>query len=94
LVGLRATQKFGGPNGRFDLGVDSRYLGAGGGIVGANAFGYAVESGVTIGNSMRLGLGYNFAASPDPDLSIAPKRKGVYMTFTSTINSIFGWGSH
>jgi len=94
LLGLRATQKIGGPNGRFDLGIDSRYLGAGGGIVGANAFGYAVESGATVGNSMRLGLGYNFASAPDPDLSIAPKRKGVYLTFTSSIDSIFGWGKH
>jgi hypothetical protein len=41
---------------------------------------------------MRLGAGYNFSGSPDPNLVSAPTRRGVYATATSVIDNIFGWG--
>jgi hypothetical protein len=41
---------------------------------------------------MRLAFGYNFSGSPDPALAAAPARRGVYLTATSVIDRIFGWG--
>ncbi|HEY0798314.1 MAG TPA: hypothetical protein VGD50_04140, partial [Candidatus Baltobacteraceae bacterium] len=88
LFGLRATQRV-GP--RADIGAEVRYLDVRN-IPNASATGFAVETGMRLGDGMRLALGYNFSGSPDPQLAAAPTRRGVYVTLTSVIDRIFGWG--
>jgi hypothetical protein len=88
LFGLRATQRIGS---RLDIGSEVRYLDVRN-IPGASAMGFAVESGLRIGGGMRLALGYNFSGAPDPSLAAAPTRRGVYVTLTSVIDRILGWG--
>jgi hypothetical protein len=88
LFGMRATQRLGS---RVDIGGEVRYLDARN-IPGASATGFAVESGLRLGGGMRLALGYNFSGAPDPSLAAAPARRGVYVTLTSVIDRILGWG--
>jgi hypothetical protein len=88
LVGLRADQRF-GP--RYDLGIETQLVQPAG-IPAAKSTDFAVENGYRIGGSARLAVGYNFAGSADPTLTGAPVRRGVYVTVTSIVDRIFGWG--
>ena len=88
LFGFRIDQRIGS---RFDVGSEIRYLDVRH-IAGASSTGFALESGLRIGNEMRLAVGYNFTGSPDPALAAAPTRRGVYVTLTSVIDRILGWG--
>ena len=88
LVDLRATQRIGS---RFDVAGEVRALEASG-LAGASANGFALEGGLRLGNETRVGAGYNFSASPDPSLALAPKRRGPYLTLTTVVDRIFGWG--
>jgi len=88
LIGLRAVQRIGD---RFDLGSEVRYLDESA-IAGASATGFALETGMRLGNEMRFAFGYNFSSTPDPALAAAPKRRGVYVTMTSVIDRLLGWG--
>ncbi|HEV3157813.1 MAG TPA: hypothetical protein VGZ00_10745 [Candidatus Baltobacteraceae bacterium] len=88
LFGFRAVQRIGG---RFDIGGETRYLDVRG-IPGASETGFALESGVRLGDTMRFALGYNFSAAPDQALAAAPSRRGVYATMTTVIDRILGWG--
>jgi hypothetical protein len=57
-----------------------------------NATGFAVEAGYRLGHSMRIATGYNFSGFADPDTAINPTHRGMYVTFSSYIDRIFGWG--
>ena len=88
LVGLRADQRFGQ---RYDLGIETQLVQPAG-IPAAKSTDFAVENGYRIGGSARVAVGYNFAGSADPTLTGAPVRRGVYVTVTSIVDRIFGWG--
>ena len=76
---------------RFDVGGEVRTLDVPGGA-GARATEFAVETGVTAGREARIAAGYNFSASVDPTLT-GRQRRGFYMTFTTLVDRIFGWGT-
>ena len=90
LFGLRARQTLGS---RFDVGAELRLLSAAN-IPGARATDFAAESGYRLGSSARAAVGYNFSGSVDPTLTGHPQRKGFYVTFTTLVDRIFGWGAH
>jgi hypothetical protein len=88
LAGIRVTQQF-GP--RFDIGAELREMSAAN-IPGAKATDVAAEAGYRIGLGTRLAGGYNFSGSVDPTLTGHPQRRGFYVTVTTLIDRIFGWG--
>ncbi len=88
LFGLREVQRVGG---RFDVGAETRLLAAPG-IAGARSGEFAAEGGYRLGQSMRLALGYNFTGAADPELVGQKTRRGVYVTLTSVVSRVFGWG--
>jgi hypothetical protein len=88
LAALRARQTVGA---RFDIGGEMSYLDVKH-VAGAQQAGVAIESGYRVGDGMRLAVGYNFSGSPDPALATAPTRRGIYLTATSVVDQIFGWG--
>jgi hypothetical protein len=88
LAGLRLDQTIGD---HYDLGVElrrSKVLG----IDGADATAFAIEGGLRLGNQTRLGLGYNFSATADPSLALTPQHRGFYLTVTSVVDRLLGWG--
>ncbi|HYW52942.1 MAG TPA: hypothetical protein VE826_03175 [Dongiaceae bacterium] len=88
LLGLRVDQKVGS---RLDVGAEARRA-AVAGIDGATATAFAAEAGVRIGDGTRVGAGYNFKGTADPSLATTPTRKGFYLTVTSVVDRLFGWG--
>jgi hypothetical protein len=88
LFGLRALQRI-GP--KADIAAEWQTLSMPA-IANVAQTAYALEVGYRIGSSLRLATGYNFSASPDPSLIGHPVRRGIYITGTSTIDRIFGWG--
>ncbi|MDQ2681606.1 MAG: hypothetical protein M3Y21_11420, partial [Candidatus Eremiobacteraeota bacterium] len=54
----------------------------------------AVEIGRTLGNSARAAVGYNISGSIDPTLTGTPSRKGLYVSVTTLVDRIFGWGKN
>jgi hypothetical protein len=88
IVGMRVTQNV-GP--RFDLGAELRRMSAAN-IPGAKAADFAAEAGYRIGLGTRLAAGYNFSGSVDPTLTGHPQRRGFYVTVTTLVDRIFGWG--
>jgi hypothetical protein len=88
ILGMSVDQRI-GP--RFDLGSEVHWSAqppAG----ETNATGFALEAGYRLGSSMRAAIGYNFSGFADPSTAINPTHRGVYVTFTSYIDRIFGWG--
>ena len=88
LAGLRVDQKIGS---RLDVGAEVRRAMVRG-IAGADATAVAVEAGVRLGDSARVGVGYNMRGSADPSLAAAPARRGFFVTLTSVVDRLFGWG--
>ena len=88
LFGIRFDQRVWQ---RFDVAAEARFLDVRD-VPGASATGFALEGGYRLGNDMRLGAGYSFSGSPDPNLVSAPTRRGLYGTVTSVIDNLFGWG--
>lgn len=88
LAALRVDQKIGG---RFDVGVEARQA-AIRGIDGTNSTAFAIETGVRLGDNTRVGAGYNVRGTADPSLSATPARRGFYLTVTSVVDRLFGWG--
>ncbi len=88
LYALRARQTIGKTN---DIGAEVRTINVPGGT-GARQTEVAVEAGQTLGRSARVGLGYNLSGSVDPTLVGQAQRHGFYLTVTSLIDRIFGWG--
>lgn len=88
LAGVRAVQRIGA---HFDIGAEARALGA----PGTNwrpRTQLALESGYRLGSSVRLAIGDNVTGSADPDLVGTPSRRGLYVTITSVVSRVFGWG--
>jgi hypothetical protein len=90
LFGARATQRIGS---FMDVATEASWLNSPG-ISGAAQSEFAVEAGFRVMDRVRLGIGYNFQGAADPTLLNTPTRKGVYVTFTSIVDRIFGWGAH
>jgi hypothetical protein len=88
LAGLRLDQRIGS---RFDVGAEVRRASVRG-IDGASATAFAVETGVRLGNQTRVGVGYNMRGTADPSLSTTPAHRGAYVTVTSVVDRLFGWG--
>jgi hypothetical protein len=88
IFGLRADQRIGG---RFDIGSEVHFSDIAP-ISGTNATGFAAEAGYRIGSTLRLAGGYNFQGFADPDTAINPTHRGLYVTMSSYIDRIFGWG--
>ncbi|HEY5257796.1 MAG TPA: hypothetical protein VIJ12_05390, partial [Candidatus Baltobacteraceae bacterium] len=88
LWGLRAKQNV---TKRLDIAAEVREVSVPS-IASARSTDFAAEAGYQIGSSMRLAAGYNFSGGPDPSLLGHPVRKGVYVTFTTLVDRIFGWG--
>ncbi|MBV8581338.1 MAG: hypothetical protein JOZ86_12000 [Candidatus Eremiobacteraeota bacterium] len=88
LAGLRAVQRIGS---RLDLGAEARREDVRG-IGGASTTAYAVEAGMRLGDQVRLGVGYNLRGTADPSLSATPSHRGAYITLTSVVDRLFGWG--
>jgi hypothetical protein len=88
LAGVRVDQKVGS---RLDFGAEVRRADVRG-IDGASATAFAVEGGVRLGDSTRLGVGYNLRATADPSLSTTPTHRGFYTTVTTVVDRLFGWG--
>jgi hypothetical protein len=88
LAGLRVRQNVGR---RFDVGAEVRELNAAN-IPGARATDFAAEGGYQLGGGSRVAVGYDFSGSVDPTLTGTPTRRGFYVTFTTLVDRIFGWG--
>jgi hypothetical protein len=88
LAGLRVTQMF-GP--RFDAAAEVRKMNVAG-ISGARATDFAAELGYRAAAGTRVAAGYNFSGSADPTLTGKPQRRGFYLTVTTLVDRIFGWG--
>jgi hypothetical protein len=76
---------------RFDIGAEVQYI-AVPSIADSSSTNLSLEGGYQLGNSARFALGYNFSGAVDPQLVGHPNRKGVYVTFTTLLNRVFGWG--
>jgi hypothetical protein len=88
LLGLRLDQKIGS---RWDIGAEARQASIRG-IDGTNATAFAVETGVRLGDNTRVGAGFNLRGTADPSLATGPTKRGFYMTVTSVVDRLFGWG--
>jgi hypothetical protein len=88
IFGVRVDQKIGG---RFDLGSEAHWSNTAP-ISGTSATGFAVEAGERIGSTLRLAAGYNFQGFADPETAVNPTHRGLYVTMSTYIDRIFGWG--
>lgn len=88
LVSVRARQRVGK---LFDVGAEVRHVNVPS-IASASATDFSTELGYQVGNSARMAVGYTFSGSVDPTLVGHPQRKGLYLTFSSLVDRIFGWG--
>ena len=88
LAALRVDQRVGS---RFDVGAEVRRASVRG-IDGSTATALAVETGVRLGDATRVGVGYNLSSTADPSLATTPTHRGAYVTLTSVVDRLFGWG--
>jgi len=87
-AGLRLVQRV-GP--RLDVATDVR-LSATSDVPGSSTAGYAAEIGYRIADAFRVAAGYDFTKTPDLSLAAAPHPRGFYLTATSVVTSLFGFG--
>lgn len=88
LFGARLDQRI-GP--RFDLGGEVALLRSSLATEIGNTT-FAIEGGYRLGGATRIAGGYNFTGSPDPTLSNSSTHRGAYVTLTSVVDRVFGWG--
>lgn len=88
VAGLRVTQNL---SKRFDFSAEARQMSVGN-IAAARSTDFATELGYKAPGGMRLAGGYNFSGGVDPTLTGHPVRKGFYITVTTLLDRIFGWG--
>jgi len=88
LLGLRLDQKIGS---RFDVGAEARQASIRG-IDGSRQAAFALEGGVRLGENTRVGAGFNLQGTADPSLATGPTKRGFFMTVTSVVDRLFGWG--
>ncbi len=88
IFGIRGDQRIGG---RFDIGSEVHWSDVAP-IGGTQATGFAAEAGYRLGSTLRLAGGYNFQGFADPETAVNATHRGVYVTLSSYIDRIFGWG--
>jgi len=88
IYGLRADQRI-GP--RFDLATEFHQSSTAP-LNGMRATGFVAEGGWRLGDAFRLAAGYNFSGFSDPSTAINPTHHGAYVTISSYVDRIFGWG--
>jgi hypothetical protein len=88
IYGLAADQRM-GP--RFDLATELHESNIRP-LNGASATGFALEAGYRVGDQIRVAAGYNFSGFADPSTAESPTHRGLYVTLSSYIDRIFGWG--
>lgn len=88
LYALRGIQRVGGS---FDLGAEIQHISSADlSKYDQNAF--SLEGGYRAANSLRVALGYHFDGAVDPALAAEPTRRGMYLSVTSLVDRLFGWG--
>ena len=88
IFGLRADQRI-GP--RLDIAAEYHHSDVAP-IGNVAATGFALEGGLRLGDSLRFAAGYNFSGFTDPAVAVNPTHRGVYVTLSSYIDRVFGWG--
>ena len=88
--GLRITQNIGR---KADIGAEMSLIGSKS-APSVDKYGIALEAGLRITPSLRVAVGYNLTRIADPTLIGAPSKKGLYLTMSSLIDRIFGWGAY
>lgn len=88
IFGLRGDQKIGS---RWDLGAEGHWSDIAP-IASSRATGLAAEVGYRIGGTLRVAGGYTFSGFADPTVAPNPTHRGLYITISSYIDRIFGWG--
>ena len=88
LTAFRLRQSIGS---RLDVGGEASLLSMHD-VPNAQQAGVAAEVGYRLGDTLRVAAGYNFSGSPDPYLATAPTRRGAYVTVTTVVDRLFGWG--
>jgi hypothetical protein len=88
IYGLRADQRI-GPR----LDIAAEYHRSDVAPIGdVSATGFALEAGLRLGDSLRVAAGYNFSGFADPAVAVSPTHRGLYVTLSSYIDRIMGWG--
>jgi hypothetical protein len=88
IYGVRGDQRIGS---RFDLASEVHWSDIAP-LSGSKATGLVIEAGYRLGDSLRLAGGYNFSGFADPATSVNPTHRGAYVTLSSYIDNLFGWG--
>jgi hypothetical protein len=88
IYGARVDQRIGS---RFDLASEANWSDVAP-LGGTNATGFALEAGYRLGSSVRAAVGYNFSGFADPSTAVSPTHRGIYLTLSSYIDRIIGWG--
>lgn len=88
ILGLRGDQRIGS---RLDLASEVHWSDVAP-LNGTRATGFVVEGGYRLGSTLRFAAGYNFSGFTDPSASVNPTHRGTYVTVSSYIDRIFGWG--
>ncbi|HTW83247.1 MAG TPA: hypothetical protein VMD91_04145 [Candidatus Sulfotelmatobacter sp.] len=88
IYGVRGDQRIGS---RFDLASEVHWSDTAP-LSGTKATGLVVEGGYRLGDSLRVAAGYNFSGFADPATSVNPTHRGAYVTLSSYVDNLFGWG--
>lgn len=88
ILGLRTDQGIGS---RTDIGIEGHWSDIAP-LDATRAAGLAAELGYRVGASLRVAGGYTFSGYADPTAAVNPTHKGFYLTVTSYVDRIFGWG--
>ncbi len=88
ILGLRVDQRIGS---RLDIGSEFHKSDTAP-LNGTRATGFALEAGYRVGSTLRAAVGYNFSGFADPAASVNPTHRGIYLTVSSYVDRIFGWG--
>jgi hypothetical protein len=88
IWGIRGDQRIGN---RFDV-ASEYHVSSIAPLNGFSATGFAVEGGYRIGSTLRFAGGYNFSGFADPAASVNPTHRGVYVTLSTYIDRVGGWG--
>ena len=88
ILGLRTDQRIGS---RLDAAVEGHWSDIAP-LTQTRATGLAAELGYRVGGTLRVAGGYTFSGYADPTASVNPTHEGLYITVSSYIDRIFGWG--
>jgi hypothetical protein len=88
IFGLRGDQRVGS---RLDLGIEGHWSDIAP-VVATRATGLAAEVGYRVGGTLRVAAGYTFSGFADPAVAPNPTHRGFYVTLSSYVDRIFGWG--